>query len=252
MSGSDQDDVLTGGPLPLSPAGLKEETHLEGLADRFDEAMAARRAADADRAIDLLRGILRDEPRLAEPHLELAGILLDLEQPEEALEHAREAVRLLSHGAIWTEAVPAKVLGSLAWDTLGECLKQTADQDSVVFGPEERWRALMEEARFAFARATELDPDNEHASWGAFGMGVSAPAAEGGARWVRRAPEQDQPEGEEDEDLDLEEGDEDEDLAALLAGVLPDADLVELIRRQSAPPEPELVTEDDDQDDDPA
>ncbi|MFM2244980.1 MAG: hypothetical protein RL071_1054, partial [Pseudomonadota bacterium] len=84
------------------------------------------------------------------------------------------------------------------------------------------------------------------------GLGVTAPAAEGGARWVRRAPEQDQPEGEVDEDLDLEAGDDDEDLAALLAGVLPDADLVELIRRQSAPPEPELVIEDDDQDDDPA
>ena len=159
MSGIDQDDVLTGGPLPISPAGLKEETHLEGLADRFDEAMAARRAADTDRAIDLLRGILRDEPRLAEPHLELAGILLDLEQPEEALEHAREAVRLLSQGAIWTEAVPAKVLQGLAWDTLGECLKQTADQDSVVFGPEERWYRINVSEETGVHQFLVQDPD---------------------------------------------------------------------------------------------
>lgn len=251
MSGTEHDDVVTGGPLAVGPAAIKEEVHLEGLADRFEEAMAARRANDADRAIDLLRGILRDEPRLAEPHLELAGLLLGLEQPEEALEHAREAVRLVSAGGVWTEAVPAKVIESLAWDTLGECLKQTADQDSVVFGPEDRWRALMEEAKFAFARAAELDPDNEHASWGAFGFGVELPRAEdGGARWVRRAPEQDDPEGD-DEDVDFEDGDDDEDLAAALAGVLPDADLVELIRRQNAPPEPEPVDEEPD-DDDPA
>lgn len=238
MSDQSEDDVVLGKGQLFGSSSLKEETHLAGLADRFDEAMAARRVADVDRAKELLRGILKDEPRLAEPHVELAGLLLDLEQPEEALEHAREAVRLLASGAVWTEAIPANVLLGLAWDTLGECLKQVADQDSVVFGPEDRWRALMEESRFAFARAVEHDPSNEHADWGAFGMGA-APAgpAEPGARWTRRATGSDQ-EDEEEEDLDLdaldEDGPEDADLAALLAGVLPEQDLVELVRRHQA------------------
>ena len=248
MSGSEQDDVVTGGPIPAGGASIKEEAHLEGLADRFEEAMAARRSNDTDRAIDLLRGILRDEPRLAEPHLELAGLLLALEQPEEALEHAREAVRLVGTGGVWTEAVPAQVIESLAWDTLGECLKQTADLDSVVFGPEDRWRALMEEAKFAFARAAEIDPDNEHASWGAFGLGVELPrTADGAPRWVRTDAAS--AEGEAgDEDVDFEAGDEGEDLAALLAGVMPDADLTALLRQKSAPPEPEPIVELDDED----
>ena len=231
MTDQPEDDVVLGNGTVIGPTSLKEETHLAGLADRFDEAMAARRSADVDRAKELLRGILKDEPRLAEPHLELAGLLLDLEQPEEALEHAREAVRLLNSGAVWTEAIPANVLAGLAWDTLGECLKQVADQDSVVFGPEERWRALMEESRFAFAQAVELDPTNEHADWGAFGMGATAEKAPApGASWTRRATTADD-EDEPDEDADFEAGDEDADLAALLAGVLPDQDLVELVRR---------------------
>lgn len=239
MAEQTEDDVLLGKGELLGPSSLKEETHLAGLADRFDEAMAARRAADVDRAKELLRGILKDEPRLPEPHIELAGLLLDVEQPEEALEHAREAVRLLGAGAVWTEAIPANVLLGLAWDTLGECLKQVADQDSVVFGPEDRWRALMEEARFAFARAVEHDPNNEHADWGAFGMGAT-PAApvEPGARWTRRAAGSDQEDEADEDELDAIDRDEDDvsdaDLAALLAGVLPDQDLVELVRRHQA------------------
>jgi tetratricopeptide (TPR) repeat protein len=150
---------------------MADEAHLESLAVRFMSALERRRNGDIDRALKDLRAILKVEPRLAEPHMELASLLLSTEQPEPAVEHAREALRLLQTGGQWTDEVPEQVINSLAWNLLGESLKQMADQDSVVFGSPERWNRLMTEAKAAFNRAAELDPNNQHASWSAFGFG---------------------------------------------------------------------------------
>ena len=149
----------------------RDEEHLAPLAIRFMRALELRRAGQVDRAAEDLRSILRVEPRLAEPHMELASVHLAIEQPERGLEHAREAVRLLETGARWNEDLPEHVVRSLAYNLLGEALRKTADQDAVVFGAPEQWKALMEEARGAFRRAAELDPENQHASWAAFGFG---------------------------------------------------------------------------------
>jgi tetratricopeptide (TPR) repeat protein len=165
-------------PPPEPPGDDEPEGHLEGLTALFLQALEARREGDVDKAGRLLRALLHKEPRLAEPHLELASLLLDTERPEEALEHAREAVRILDQGGQWTDDLPPHVLRALAWDTLGEALRQTADQDEVVFGDADRWQALMAEARMAFRTAAELDPENEHAQWSAFGMGPAPEAAD--------------------------------------------------------------------------
>ncbi len=147
------------------------ESHLEGLEETFLAALEARRQADFDRATELLRKVLRIEPRLGEPRLELAGLLMEAGQLEEAVEQSREAVRIFDAGGQWNMDLPANVVRSLAWDTLGECLRRTADQDAVVFGPPEQWRAIMDEAKAAFRQAATLDPDNSHASYAAFGFG---------------------------------------------------------------------------------
>jgi tetratricopeptide (TPR) repeat protein len=171
----------------VEPHAVRSEEHLAPLAVRFMSALEWRRVGQVDRAIDDLRAILRVEPRLAEPHMELASIHLAIEQPDRGLEHAREAVRLLHSGARWNEDLPENVVQSLAQNLLGEALRKVADQDAVVFGEPERWKLLMEEARQSFRRAAELDPDNHHASWAAFGFGPE--------------PEPDEAEGTEDPDI---------------------------------------------------
>ncbi len=151
-----------------------DEEHLAPLAIRFMNALERRRAGQLDRASEEPRSILRVEPRLAEPHMELASIHLAMEQPERGLEHAREAVRLLESSARWNEDLPENVLKSLAHNLLGEAMRKMADQDSVVFGAPEKWKTLMEQAKHAFRTAAALDPENQHASWAAFGFGPQA------------------------------------------------------------------------------
>lgn len=161
-----------------APALHDDETHLEGLDQRLLDALQARRKGDVDAASDLLRSILTVEPRLAEPRLELASMLLEAEQLEEAEAEAREAARLLDLGGQWSEDVDPVILRSLAWNLLAECLRRRADQDDVVFGDPDHWAALMNESRDAFEKAAKLDPTNEHAGHWALGMGRGGGAGE--------------------------------------------------------------------------
>lgn len=158
-------------PTDEAPALHEDETHLEGLDQRLLDALQARRKGDVDAASELLRSILSVEPRLAEPRLELASMLLEAEQLDEAEAEAREATRLLDLGGQWTQDVEPTVLRSLAWNLLAEALRRQADSDEVVFGDPARWTALMQESKEAFAKAASLDPTNEHAGHWAFGMG---------------------------------------------------------------------------------
>lgn len=161
------------------------EEHLAGLGERFLLAMAARDKGDIDAAAELLRAVIRVEPRLGEPQMELARILLETEQLDDAEDHAREAVRIFEGGGQWTEDLPEAVVLSMAHDLLGEILRSKADSDEVVFGDPARFEALMSEARVAFRRAAELDPTNEHAATWAFGFDPSSVAA---AEAAERAP----------------------------------------------------------------
>lgn len=157
------------------------EAHLAGLVERFREALRLRSEKnDIDGASEILREILRVEPRLAEPRMELARILLDVGQFGEAEEQAREAIRILEAGGQWTDDLPENVVLSLAWNILAEALRRRADTDEVVFGDPDEWRHLVALARQAFKRAAELDRTNEH-------------AAEWAARFEIDAPERDRP-----------------------------------------------------------
>lgn len=148
----------------------REEAHLEELESRLMEALKLRRDGQTEKATEELRYILKVEPRLAEPRMELASIALQSGQWEEAEAQAEEAVQILKNGGQWTEELDEKVLLSLAWNLLGEALRQQADSDEVVFGSPERWQELMEKAKEAFTQAENIDPQNAHASAWSFGL----------------------------------------------------------------------------------
>lgn len=150
----------------------EDDPRLAALEPRFLAALSRREAGDLDAAEEELRSILRVEPRLPEPHLELSRILLDTDRLDDAEVHAREALRLVEAGGQWTDEIPEEVLQSLVHATLAEVLRRRADDDDVIFGDEHTFRALVDEARRHFARAAELDPRDETASYHAFFLGM--------------------------------------------------------------------------------
>jgi tetratricopeptide (TPR) repeat protein len=143
---------------------LPTDGHLEGLGELFVAGLEARQAGNIDRAVELLRLILRKEPRLAEPRLELAHIHLEAGRLEEAELEAREGVRLLEAGGQWVDSLPEPQMKALAYGLLAEVLKRHADTDAVIFGDPERFKAILAESRALYARASALDPQNEHAA----------------------------------------------------------------------------------------
>lgn len=157
-----------------------EAAVLADLAARFERALEHVRTGNVDGAADLLRGILRQEPRLPEPRLELARVCMDTGQLEEAEEHAREALALLERGGQWVEDLPEQTVQSVAHGLLGEILRRTADSDEVVFGAPDRWKTLMAEARESFRKAAVLDPANLHAAYWGFGLSPGEGGAEDG------------------------------------------------------------------------
>ncbi len=148
-----------------------DQEALAALGPRFMGALQARADGDIDTAEEELRAILKVEPRLPEPHMELARVLLDTSRLEEAEEHAREALTHLEAGGQWTEELPENVVLALANALLAEILRQHADQDDVIFGDPERFKGMLDEARSRFARAAELDPRDEYSSFHAFFLG---------------------------------------------------------------------------------
>ncbi len=148
-----------------------EEAALQQLEARFLAALRSKEAGDIDRAEDELRAILRVEPRLPEPHMELARVLLDTDRLADAEPHARHAVDQLESGGQWTADLPNNVVSALAHALLAEILRRTADEDDVIFGDPERFRALVDEAKEHFDRAADLDPRDEYASYYAFFLG---------------------------------------------------------------------------------
>ena len=145
------------------------------LGQKFLVALAHKEAGRVDRAEDELRAILRVEPRLPEPRMELARLLLDTDRLEDAEDQAREALESLELGGAWTEDVPEQTVKSIAHATLAEVLRRRADEDDVIFGDPDAFRALVEEARQHFAKAAELDPSDATANYYAFHMDLVIP-----------------------------------------------------------------------------
>jgi len=144
---------------------------LEALSRQFLTALAAKDAGDLDTAEEELRAVLRVEPRLAEPRMELARILLDTDRLADAEPHARQALGHLQSGGQWTDELPENVVLGLAHALLAEILRRHADEDDVIFGDPERFGQLVDESKEHFAKAAELDPDDSYSSYYAFFLG---------------------------------------------------------------------------------
>ena len=149
-----------------------EDSHLEALQDQFMVGLECTQAGHIDRAAELFRNILKMEPRLAEPRMELARLLLDTGQIDEASEQLAEAISVLEKGGQWIDQIPENTVLSAAYALLGESFQRQANVDSIVFGHPEQWKRLMEKAKAAFARAKTLDPENTEASLRAAELGA--------------------------------------------------------------------------------
>lgn len=156
----------------MSEIDEQENQALDELASTFLRALAHKDAGRVDEAEEALREILHKEPRLAEPHLELARLLLDTDRVHAAEPHAREALRWLEAGGLWTDEIPENVVQGIAHALLAEILRRRADEDDVIFGDPAQYHALVAESREHFAQANALDPSDEYSSYHAFFLGI--------------------------------------------------------------------------------
>lgn len=152
-----------------------EQAVLDDLGRRFLAALADKDAGRVDDAEDALRDILRREPRLAEPHLELARVLLDTDRVDEAEPHAREALQHLQTGGQWVDDIPEEVVLGLTHGTLAEILRRRAESDAVLFGDPQVFQDLLAESKRHFEEAARLDPSDDYASYHATFLGPRAP-----------------------------------------------------------------------------
>ena len=150
----------------------EDEQHLDGLDKQFLDGVKAFEAGDVDGAAETFRRILKREPRLAEPRVELGRILIETGQLHEAEAEIREAIRILEGGGLWIETLEEHQVKSVAFGMLAEALRQLAETDEVVFGDPEAWRKIVDESHAAFRKARELDPENAHADYWAGGLDV--------------------------------------------------------------------------------
>jgi tetratricopeptide (TPR) repeat protein len=148
-----------------------EDQRLNALGSMFMAALKAKDSGKLDKAEETLISILRQEPRLPEPRMELARILLDSDRLVEAEDHVRTALDHLRAGGQWIDEVPEHVLLALAHALLAEILRRRIDQDDVIFGDPDEFKRLVAESRTNFSKAHELDPSDEYASYYAFFMG---------------------------------------------------------------------------------
>jgi len=152
----------------------EERKALEGLERRFIIALGYKNAGKIDKAEDELRAILKIEPRLAEPRMELARVLLDTDRLGDAEVHARDALKRLEDGGQWTDEVPENVVLALCNALLAEILRRHADEDDVIFGDPAEFKRIVAEAQQHFSAAAKLDPSDDYASYYAFFMGVDS------------------------------------------------------------------------------
>ncbi len=148
-----------------------ETDQLKKLGQDFMAALALVRGGQVNAAFDAFSAILRKEPRLAEPRMELARLLLDTDRPDEAEEHARQALEDLKNHGQWVEDLPEHTVLALAHALLAESLRRRIEEDNLIFGDPEQFKALLKESQTNFAKAAELDPSDEYSSYHALFMG---------------------------------------------------------------------------------
>ena len=167
-----------------------EREALDALGQQFLRALEDKESGRVDAAEEALAAILKQEPRLPEPRMELARILLDTERIEAAETHARLALEHLEAGGQWTDMLPDNVVKSVAHALLAEILRRRLEEDAVIFGDPEGFKTLLAESKSHFGLARELDPTDETSSFYAFFLG---PEGHGAAPAAAPGPDDDEP-----------------------------------------------------------
>jgi len=148
-----------------------ESDQLEQLGKDFMAALALKESGQVNASYDALTEILKKEPRLAEPRMELARLLLDTDRVEEALEHARHALGDLNNHGQWIDDIPENTIKALSHALVAEALRRRIDEDDLIFGDPEEFTKALNESREHFAKAAELDPSDAYSSYHAVFMG---------------------------------------------------------------------------------
>ena len=154
---------------PSQPEGLSEEEsnqmikadaeQLAELEPKMMEAMSARAEGKDGAAKAIFEDILKAEPRLAEPRLELAHIAAVAEDWDEAQTQARLAVDILRRGGQWTEDVEPRALLAFALNLLGELIVRTLEEGDLFLTDRARFQMTWNEAAAIFDEALEVDPE---------------------------------------------------------------------------------------------
>ena len=139
------------------------EEHLHKLAESFAEAMVHRSKGENQQATEILFDIISEEPRLAEPRIELAQLSVANGDLDDAEIHILEAISILEKGGQWLENISENAMLSNAFDTLGVVYQTKSESDEVLFGPPDEWRGMLKQAAAAFLRASNIDPTNTDA-----------------------------------------------------------------------------------------
>ena len=139
------------------------EGYLEELQPLMRQAMALRDEGKDEEASKVLREILRSEPRLAEPRLELSHIAASACDWPEAENQARMAVDALRSGGQWTlDLEPSQIL-SFALNLLGEVLVRDLEEGDLLMVDRPRFVTRWNEASNCFREALEQDNANRDA-----------------------------------------------------------------------------------------
>ena len=145
-------------PTEITEAVLAkaEASEIEPMQALFMAAMEHRQGGDARKSEICLLEIIKKEPRLPEPHLELAHIYLAQEQFEEARTHIEQAVQYLENGGQWLD-LPENEILTMAYLIQGEIYRSLADLDEVVFGEQAAYIDYVNRAKNAFKKANMID-----------------------------------------------------------------------------------------------
>ncbi len=139
------------------------EHHLVPLGTKLARAITLRGEGKDEEAAELLREVLKADPRLPEPRLELAHIAATKEDWEEAEGQARQAVAILRAGGQWTAAMKPTELLAFAINLLGEVLYRALESSDLIFRDPNLFTVGWNEAAALFAEAARLDPKNPDA-----------------------------------------------------------------------------------------
>lgn len=154
--GTDTTNSDSSEPITEAVLAQAEAAEIEPMQALFMAAMEHRQHGNSKKAEVCLLEIVKKEPRLPEPHLELAHIYHAQEQYEDARTHIEQAVQYLENGGQWLD-LPEEEILAMAYLIQGEIYRSLADMDEVVFGEQTVYIEYVNRAKNAFKKANLLD-----------------------------------------------------------------------------------------------